>query len=154
LGAVTFGIYPTASAAEVEYQLRDARASLFIAEDQEYVDKVLPLLERLPGVRRILVIDDSAMFAYDDTRISRFEDLLGEAGEPLEALCEGIRPSDPAFIVYTSGTTGNPKGALITHGTHVAAARNLIEHYPQLAHPGQRSVIYLPLCHILGRDIG
>ena len=50
-GAVTFGIYPTASAAEVEYQLRDAGASLFVAEDQEYVDKVLPLLERLPGLR-------------------------------------------------------------------------------------------------------
>jgi long-chain acyl-CoA synthetase len=153
-GAVTFGIYPTASAAEVEYQLRDAGASLFVAADQEYVDKVLPLLERLPRLRRIVVIDDSAMFAYDRTRMVRFGELLGESGESLETLSRSIEPDGPAFIVYTSGTTGNPKGALVTHGTHVAAARNMIEHYPQLAKPGQRTVIYLPLCHILGRDMG
>ena len=153
-GAVTYGIYPTASAAEVEYQLRDAGASLFVAEDQEYVDKVLPLLERLPGLRRIVVIDDSAMFAYDRARITRLADLMAEAGASLEQLCERIDGERPAFIVYTSGTTGHPKGALVTHGTHVAAARNMIEHYPQLAKPGQRTVIYLPLCHILGRDMG
>lgn len=153
-GAVTFGIYPTASAAEVEYQLRDAGASLFIAEDQEYVDKVLPLLERLPGLRGIVVIDHSAMFGYDDSRITRFDDLMAQAGAPLEQLCEKVGAGDAAFIVYTSGTTGNPKGALVTHSTHLAAARNLIEHYPQLAQPGQRTVIYLPLCHILGRDMG
>jgi len=147
-------VYPTASAAEVEYQLRDAGASLFIAEDQEYVDKVLPLLERLPALRAIVVIDHSAMFGYDDARITRFEDLMSEPGEPLEAFCGRIGAADPAFIVYTSGTTGNPKGALVTHQTHLAAAQNLIEHYPQLASPGQRTVIYLPLCHILGRDMG
>ena len=152
-GAVTFGIYPTASAAEVEYQLRDAGASFFVAEDQEYVDKVLPLLERLPGVRRIVVIDDSAMFGYSDARIARFEALMEEPGESLDALCAKIEAHDPAFIVYTSGTTGHPKGALVQHGTHVAAAGNMIEHYPQLARAGQRTVIYLPLCHILGRDL-
>ena len=154
-GAITFGIYPTASAAEVEYQLRDAGASLFVAEDQEYVDKVLPLLERLPGLRRIIVIDDSAMFAYDRSRFTTFREVMG-AGDfrALEVLCEQVAPGSAAFIVYTSGTTGNPKGALVTHGTHVAAARNMIEHYPQLAKPGQRTVIYLPLCHILGRDMG
>jgi long-chain acyl-CoA synthetase len=153
-GAITFGIYPTASAAEVEYQLRDAAASFFVAEDQEYVDKVMPLLQRLPGLRRIVVIDDSAMFAYSDARITRFEELTAEPGDPLEALCAKIDAADPAFVVYTSGTTGHPKGALVTHGVHVTAARNMIEHYPQLAKPGQRTVIYLPPCHILGRDMG
>ena len=153
-GAVTFGIYPTASAAEVEYQLRDADASIFVAEDQEYVDKVLPLLERLPRLRCIIVIDDSAMFAYDDDRITRFEELMAKPGDPLHSLCESIGADDPAFIVYTSGTTGHPKGALVTHAVHVAAAQNMIEHYPQLAKTGQRTVIYLPLCHILGRDMG
>ena len=152
-GAVTFGIYPTASAAEVEYQLRDAGAAFFVAEDQEYVDKVLPLLERLPTLRSIVVIDDSAMFGYLDARITRFAQLLEEPAESLDALCASIDARDPAFVVYTSGTTGHPKGALVQHGIHVAAARNMIEHYPQLARAGQRTVIYLPLCHILGRDL-
>ena len=67
-GAITYGIYPTAAPAEMEYQLRDAGAAYFVAEHQEYVDKLLPLLERLPGLRRIVVIDDSAMFGYDRER--------------------------------------------------------------------------------------
>jgi long-chain acyl-CoA synthetase len=71
----------------------------------------------------------------------------------LEDLAKAIDPQAPAFIVYTSGTTGQPKGALITHATHVAAARNVIEHYPRLGARTHRTVAYLPLCHILGRDI-
>ena len=63
LGAIVYGIYPTASAEEVEYQMRDGGAVLFIAEDQEYVDRILPLIERLPALRRIVVIDDTALFA-------------------------------------------------------------------------------------------
>lgn len=152
-GAITFGIYPTASAAEVEYQLRDAGASLFVAEDQEYVDKVLPLLERVPALRRIVVIDDAGMFGYDRERLTCFQELLAQEGPTLDALAAAVDEQSPAFIVYTSGTTGSPKGAVVAHATHVAAARNLVEHYPALASRNHRTVAYLPLCHILGRDI-
>lgn len=151
-GAVTYGIYPTASPAEMEYQLRDAGAAFFVAENQEYVDKLAPLRARLPQLRRVLVIDDSAMFGYDRREHTPFRDLLASDGVPLQVLLEKIDERAPAFIVYTSGTTGDPKGAVVSHGVHVAAARNLVEHYPQLARP-QRTVAYLPLCHILGRDI-
>ena len=64
-----------------------------------------------------------------------------------------LSPADPAFIVYTSGTTGHPKGALVAHGKHLAAAGNLVEHYPTLREKSHRTVAYLPLCHILGRDV-
>jgi long-chain acyl-CoA synthetase len=70
----------------------------------------------------------------------------------LEALASAIDPGDPAFIVYTSGTTGQPKGALVAHGRHLASAFNLVQHYPLLAEP-QRTVVFLPLCHVLGRDV-
>jgi long-chain acyl-CoA synthetase len=156
-GAISYGIYPTASAAEVEYQMRDGGAAIFIAEDQEYVDRILPLADRLPELRWIVVIDDSAMFAYRHPKLRRFAELMalgGEAdAEALAALARAIDPAAPAFIVYTSGTTGNPKGALVSHGRHLAAARNLAQHYPALAERAHRTVVYLPMCHVLGRDV-
>jgi len=58
LGAIVYGIYPTAAASEVEYQLRDGGAALFIAENQEYVEKILPFVARLRDLILIVVIDD------------------------------------------------------------------------------------------------
>src|ERR1044072_2132448 len=72
LGAVTYGIYPTASGAETEYQLRDGDACIVVAENQEYVDKVLPNIDRLPSVRHIVVVDTSAMFAYRHDKLTSF----------------------------------------------------------------------------------
>lgn len=152
-GAITYGIYPTASAAEVEYQMRDGGAAVFVAEHQEYVDKLLAMADRLPNLRHIVVIDDSAMFAYERSRFMRFDDLLAHEPADLDALAAALSDASPAFIVYTSGTTGHPKGALISHGVHVAATRNIVDHHPQLAERTQRTVAYLPLCHVLGRDI-
>jgi len=156
LGAIVYGIYPTASSAEVEYQMRDGGAVLFVAEDQEYVDKILPLIERLPDVRDVIVIDDSAMFGYEHPKLKSYAEVLDGIDSDLdwlEAQVVRLSPDDPAFIVYTSGTTGHPKGALVAHGKHLAATYNLVEHYPTFAAKPHRTVAYLPLCHILGRDI-
>jgi long-chain acyl-CoA synthetase len=157
-GAITYGIYPTASASEVEYQMRDGGATIFVAEDQEYVDKLLPMLERLPALKAIVVVDDSAMFDYEHELLVSYREVLGEAGDDaalalLDELAARLDAGAPAFIVYTSGTTGNPKGALVAHGTHLAAAHNMIGHYPTLGRDAHRTVVYLPLCHILGRDL-
>jgi len=156
-GAISYGIYPTASTAEVEFQMNDGGAAIFIAENQEYVDRILPLAERLATLRWIVVIDDSAIFAYEHPKLKTFAQLMALGGDAdvaaLEPLAHAIAPESPAFIVYTSGTTGPPKGALIAHGRHVAAASNLIEHYPMLGERTHRTVVYLPLCHVLGRDV-
>ncbi len=157
-GAITYGIYPTASVAEVEYQLRDGGAAVFVAEDQEYVDKVLPLMARLPSLRHVVVIDASAMFAYRHEGLVTLDAITkpGDAARAIDALADmvaSLDPDAPAFIVYTSGTTGNPKGAVIAHGRHLAATASLIDTFPILRDP-QRTVVYLPLCHILGRDVG
>jgi len=167
LGAIVYGIYPTASASEVEYQMHDGGAVLFIAENQEYVDKILSFADRLPALRWIVVLDDSAMFAYEHPKLKAYRELLdaveqpgdlqGDIGEAdlawLEQQAAQLDSRAPAFIVYTSGTTGHPKGALVSHGKHLAATANIVEHYPTLAQQDHRTVAYLPLCHVLGRDV-
>jgi long-chain acyl-CoA synthetase len=157
LGAIVYGIYPTASASEVEYQMRDGGAALFIAQDQEYVDKILLFADRLPQLRWIVVLDDSAMFGYAHAKLKSYRALLAppEADDLawLERQAAALDPQSPAFIVYTSGTTGHPKGALVTHGKHLAATANIVDHYPTLAARDHRTIAYLPLCHVLGRDV-
>jgi long-chain acyl-CoA synthetase len=157
LGAITYGIYPTASAAEVEYQMHDGGAAVFIAEDQEYVDKILPIADRLPDLRAVVVLDGDAMFDYTHPKLHFFQSLLDSVPAPdlawLDAQVARLSPSDPAFIVYTSGTTGHPKGALVSHGKHLAAADTVVGHYPTLRQKEHRTVVFLPMCHVLGRDV-
>lgn len=161
VGAITYGIYPTASTSEVEYQMKDGGASIFIAEDQEYVDKILPIIDRLPALQWIVVIDHSAMFGYRHPKLKPLSDVMQWSGKDdenaiaaLEEMAPAVRPEDPAFIVYTSGTTGDPKGALISHGKHLAGAFTIAELYPTLLQKEHRTVVFLPLCHIFGRDVG
>jgi len=157
IGAIVYGVYPTASMEELAYQMVDGGAVVFVAEDQEYADKVLAVADRLPALRWIVVVDETAMIGYDDPRLKTFAQLQAMGGArdapALEALAREIDPVSPAFIVYTSGTSGHPKGALVSHGKHLAAAFNLVEHFPTLVRQPHRTVAYLPLCHILGRDI-
>jgi long-chain acyl-CoA synthetase len=160
LGAITYGIYPTASVSELDYLMRDGGAEIFIAEDQEYVDKILQIADRLPHLRWIVVIDDSAMFAYDHPKLKALSEVTEgvaardeDARAALEVMTKTLDPRDPAFIVYTSGTTGHPKGALISHGKHLAGTYTIVDHFPTLAQKPHRTVVFLPLCHIFGRDV-
>ena len=72
LGAVTYGIYPTSSQKELLYLMQDGEASIFVAENQEYVDRILPLLDRLPHVKHVVVIDVRGMFMYDHPALVSF----------------------------------------------------------------------------------
>jgi len=160
LGAITYGIYPTASASEVEHLMRDGGAEIFVAQDQEYVDRIMAVADRLPKLRWIVVIDDSAMFAYAYPKLKALSEVMAgaaasdaDARAALDTMAQALDPRDPAFIVYTSGTTGHPKGALISHGKHLAAAYTLVDHFPTLGQKPHRTVVFLPLCHIFGRDV-
>ncbi|HZN31914.1 MAG TPA: AMP-binding protein, partial [Xanthobacteraceae bacterium] len=103
LGAIVYGIYPTASASEVEYQMRDGGAVVFIAENQEYVDKILSFADGLTTLKWIVVLDDSAMFAYAHPKLKPYRELLAAVEQPdlawLEQRAGQVGADAPAFIV-------------------------------------------------------
>jgi long-chain acyl-CoA synthetase len=157
LGAVTYGIYPTSAPAEVRFLLEHGAARVVVVEDQEHLDKVLAVLDACPAVAGVVIVDTRALFMYRDARVHRFADVeaRGRAGAGVDALARmaaGVRADDAATIVYTSGTTGNPKGALYRHGAHLAACANILAHYPVLTQGRHRVVAMLPLCHTMGRN--
>ncbi len=155
IGAISFGLYPTSSPEEMEFVLRNGGATVLVAEDQEHVDKVLPAVDRLPGLRKIVVIDDSNMFAYQHSTLMSLRELVeqgdGRGRDDFIRLCQSVRPDDPATIVYTSGTSANPKGAVYTHRGLVVQGHQFFE-FPELAgRIGVRSVVHLPLNHLYER---
>jgi long-chain acyl-CoA synthetase len=157
MGAVSYGLYPTCSADEAEYLLRHGGAKVLIVEDQEFADKVLPLLERLPDLRKLVVIDAAYMFGYDSPRLMSLAQLVAlgrdvHDGERLfRELCDAVRPQDPAAIVYTSGTSAHPKGALYRHRNLVVQGHQFFAFHEHRGRRGYRSVVHLPLNHLYER---
>ncbi len=153
VGALTVGIYPTNPAAEVRYILEHSGARVLVAEDQEQVDKALAVVDRLPALERIVVIDRRGLRGYRDARLLGYEELeaLGRelhTREParFDALVDTLTPEQVATIVYTSGTTGPPKGAMLTHANLAASVR--VAELLWGASPADRVCSYLPLCHV------
>jgi long-chain acyl-CoA synthetase len=161
VGAITYGIYTTCSTNEVRHQLENAEAKIFIAENQEYVDKVLELQNLSTELRHIIVADMRAMFLYNDQRILSFTSVqeLGRklgARQPqlFEDRVKSTKPDDVAVFVYTSGTTGPPKAAMITHrDLMVGMVHTYLQGYPELEQGQHRIVSHLPLAHLVERSM-
>ena len=133
LGGVSVPVYQDSIARELAYVLAHAEVSIIVAEDQEQVDKILALKEQLPALRHVFYEDPRGMTHYRFDWLRSFADVeeMGRKfGEEhpghFEAEVERGRPEDLAFICYTSGTTGNPKGAMLTHANALATAKGFL----------------------------
>jgi len=156
VGGVTNGIYTTDSAKQVEYIVNDSGTRFFFAENEEQLDKILEVRDRCPGLVKIFVYDMDGLHAFKDDQVMPFETLLelGAAYEKqnpgaLDPLVEIAKPNDLAILVYTSGTTGPPKGAMLSH-------RNIMfqlgyAEFLTRVHAGDQQLSFLPLCHIAER---
>jgi len=158
LGAagVVNGIYPTDAPTQVEYLLADSGSVFVFVEDEEQLDKVLAVRERLPRLKKIFVFEMEGLRDLDDPQVISLEALraLGaqhQAQQPgaWEARSRLRRPADLAILVYTSGTTGKPKGAMISHANILSTLTAYQASFPQNA--SDERMCFLPLCHIAER---
>ena len=150
LGGLPLGIYQDSMLTEVAYIINHSEARVVVAEDQEQVDKILEMQDRLPLLERIVCTDRKGMRRYDDPRLIYFKEMedLGRRYEvshhaEFEQAVEAVRETDVALISYTSGTTGFPKGALLTHKNMLTMALSLHEVDPK--YESDEFVSFLPL---------
>ena len=158
-GGVSAGIYPTDAPAQVEYVTFDSASKVIFVEDEEQLDKVLQVRERLPELRRVVVYKMDGLASLNDPMVISLEAFESKgaaydqahAGE-FDRRLASRTIDDVAILVYTSGTTGRPKGAMISHGN----LRWVIEHFPQELDQGDNDdkMAFLPLCHIAERNFG
>lgn len=158
-GGVTVGMYPTSPAAEIDHLVNASDAEVLFIEDQEQFDKIVELSERTPRLRKLIVFDPKGLGSETYLDLVSFDDLLARGQQVLEghraeiaARMAAIAPDDTAMMVFTSGSTGLPKAAEISHANlHASAclATQFFQDYP----PGTNILSYLPLCHIAEQNV-
>jgi long-chain acyl-CoA synthetase len=156
LGGVTNGIYTTDSAKQITYLLNDSRAVFYVAENDEQLDKILDARKDCPLLKQIIVIDMKGLNAFHDDMVLSLDDLSAKATlyaaenpNHLEEELNKGKAEDTAILVYTSGTTGAPKGAMLTHENMVFQSQ-IANQYIKLRDNAEQ-VCFLPLCHVAER---
>ena len=150
------GIYPTDSVSQVHYILNDSQSRFLFVEDEEQLDKALEVLPELPQLVKVIVFDDKGLRHFEHPNVMTLEALrqLGAKALALEphrfdTIRKAASPDHLAILVYTSGTTGKPKGAMHHQAGLVYAIRGhtmIIAQTPQ-----DERMCFLPLCHIAER---
>jgi len=155
-GGVSSGIYPTDAPSQVQYLCADSNTSILFVEDDEQLDKALSVRAQLPALRKIVVFDMEGLRSLNDPGVISLDtlrvvgrDYLDKNPGAVEQRAAACKPSDLAILVYTSGTTGKPKGAMHLHEGLVYTVRG----YNTLVAQDERDerMCFLPLCHIAER---
>ena len=153
IGARAAGIYQTNPPPDVAYVLTHAQVTVLFVQDQEQVDKAVQVADQTPTVQHVVIFDPRGTRRYDDPRLMRWDTLLARGRELMAAepgwFADQVAQRDPAqasMIVYTSGTTGPPKGAMISPNNALQVAGSIA---PSLGVTSDDVMLsYLPLCHV------
>jgi long-chain acyl-CoA synthetase len=153
LGGTPVPLYQDAVATEMTYVLQDAEIGFAFAEDQEQVDKLLEIADNLPALRHIFYLDPRGMRAYDDERLCFINDLLDQGHAYNQSQPDFFdtqvalgQSNDVSVILYTSGTTGKPKGVCHTHASMIGAGRGACE--VDALSPADSVMAYLPMAWV------
>jgi long-chain acyl-CoA synthetase len=158
VGGIVSGVYTTDSASQLEYLVNDSDSRFLIVEGEEQLDKYLTIRDRVPGLIKVIVLDREGLHEFQDDKVIFLEDLyrigrefLKDNPNRFEEEIARSESSDTAILVYTSGTTGPPKGAMISHQNIIVSIIGAVLTLP--VNQGEEQVCFLPLCHILERLI-
>ena len=151
----TAPIYVTNSPEQVRHVIADSESKIAVVENKGQLDKVLEVRSKLPLLERVVVIEGYE--GGDDDLVTTWEDLIA-AGDGIEdarydEAVASVGPEDLATLVYTSGTTGEPKGVMLTHGNVWWTCTHSEQSVPVGDADNARTVSYLPLSHIAERMI-
>ena len=154
LGGVVIGIYQDSTPSEVKYIVEKSDAAYVVAEDQEQVDKLLEIKDEIPFVRKVIYWDAKGMRNYKDAILISFRQVqnLGRAYEQSHPECfeeeiKAGKPDDTALILATSGTTSQPKLAMLSHRNMLKMAENLLVKIDPV-YPTDEFVTCLPLAWV------
>jgi long-chain acyl-CoA synthetase len=156
LGAIPVPVYADSVAEELVFVLSDADVAFVAAQDQEQVDKILSISDRLPALRHIIYDEDRGLVDYDHTKLHAMATLIARGEEALAAdpaavaaienEIDASRSDDPSIMLYTSGTTGRSKGVVFAAGRCIAAARDTVA-FDKL-NDRDEELAYLPLAWV------
>jgi long-chain acyl-CoA synthetase len=154
---ISTGIYPTDSPAQVEYLVNDCKAKFLFVENEEQLDKILAVRERTPHLKKIVVFDMEGLREFKDSQVMPLTELsaLGETyardhAPEWEQRIAIPKSGDVAIIVYTSGTTGPSKGALLTH-RNIIFQGGAFKRIDLAISETDEALNFLPLCHVAER---
>jgi long-chain acyl-CoA synthetase len=160
-GGVSSGIYPTDSPAQVAYLVNDSRTSVLFVEDDEQLDKALQIRASCPTLKTIVIFDMEGLRDFSDPMCVSFDAFLASGREYMrgreglwQEMLDSRGPKDLAILVYTSGTTGPPKGAMHSHHGVCFQMKNCMSNESLTFVEGDERLAFLPMCHVAERVAG
>ena len=156
IGAITAAIYVTSAPEQVAYIMDHSQSRVIFCEDEEQLDKVLKTRDKLEKLEKIVVFEWKGLRGFEDPMVMKFDEFLslgreaaGEIGGEFDSRMAAGKAEECALLVYTSGTTGPPKGAMLSHDNLIWTAGSLSQ--ANRIEESDQVLSFLPLCHVAER---